>query len=378
MENLPSNLTSTEIEKVNLFNLDKHYSSLIKKAETTDDIEYLRNAQIQSEAVKNICERVEFYKCRDKAQRVYLLSAFRLAKLIPDGKGGRGNKLIMPVSGLKRGTLNKYKNCFKKTKDVSEFHKIYDAISKKREGSVALEDFNSKNNEGNLNTEYYTPAWLIEGCLNAAGIDQFDLDPASCPEANEIVNAKRIFTKEDDALSRPWREHESEKINVWCNPPYTNNTRGENLLNRFATKFLEEGVLSRGKCFFLCPFSDKAEHFRELNPFASCIYVCSREGKPLKFRRPECVPKGKDRIRETLALYCFGVSYQSVNFCLVQQYGGFVYQVKPAWDIGVPDYPKQMANDPDSMDSITIPAPVGVDLPPRYERLARFIWESKS
>ena len=102
MENLPSNLTSTEIEKVNLFNLDKHYSSLIKKAETTDDIEYLRNAQIQSEAVKNICERVEFYKCRDKAQRVYLLSAFRLAKLIPDGKGGRGNKLIMARKRFKK------------------------------------------------------------------------------------------------------------------------------------------------------------------------------------------------------------------------------------------------------------------------------------
>ena len=87
MDNLPSNLTSAKIEKVNLFNIDKHYSSLLKKVETTDDIEYLRNTQIKSEAVKNICEHVEFYKCRDKAQRVYLLSAFRLVKLIPDGKG---------------------------------------------------------------------------------------------------------------------------------------------------------------------------------------------------------------------------------------------------------------------------------------------------
>ena len=349
MDNLPSNLTFTEIEKVNLFNIDKHYSSLIKKVETTDDIEYLRNAQIKSEAVKNICERVEFYKCRDKAQRVYLLSAFRLVKLIPDGKGGRGNKLIMPVSGLKRGTLNKYKNCFKKTKDVSEFHIKYDAISKKREGSVALEDFNSKNNEGNLNTEYYTKAWLIDGCLKAAGIDQFDFDPASCPEANKIVKAKRFFTKEDDALSRNWREHKLEKLNIWCNPPYTNNTRGENILNRFASRFLANALF--GKSFFLCPFSDKADHFRLLNPFATCIYVYSMEGEPLKLRRPEGVPKGKDRIRETLALYCFNVPYQSINFCLAQQYGGFVYQVKPAWDIGVPDYHKEMAND---LDSITI------------------------
>ena len=34
-------------------------------------------------------------------------------------------------------------------------------------------------NRGNPNTEFYTPAWLIQGSLNAAGIDQFDFDPAS-------------------------------------------------------------------------------------------------------------------------------------------------------------------------------------------------------
>ena len=183
------------------------------------------------------------------------------------------------------------------------------------------------------------------------------MDPASCPEANKIVNAKRFFTKEDDALSRNWREHKLEKLNIWCSPPYTNNTRGENLLNRFASKFFEDGVLSGGKCFLLCPFSDKAEHFRQLTPFTSCIYIYSKEGKPLKFGRPEGVPKGKNRIRETLALYCFNIPYQNINAYLVQMHGGFVYQVKPAWDIGVPDYHKEMAND---LDSITIKTPVGV------------------
>jgi phage N-6-adenine-methyltransferase len=60
--------------------------------------------------------------------------------------------------------------------------------------------------------EWYTPAKYIEAARIALG--GFDLDPASSPKANEIVRAKKIFTRDDDGINRPW------KGRVWLNPPY--------------------------------------------------------------------------------------------------------------------------------------------------------------
>jgi hypothetical protein len=43
-----------------------------------------------------------------------------------------------------------------------------------------------------------------------------DLDPASCERANSVIQAKKIYTKDDNGLYRRWYG------NVWCNPPYLN------------------------------------------------------------------------------------------------------------------------------------------------------------
>lgn len=44
---------------------------------------------------------------------------------------------------------------------------------------------------------------------------QFDLDPASTPEANKIIHARRIYTKQENGLLHPWPG------NVWLNPPFS-------------------------------------------------------------------------------------------------------------------------------------------------------------
>ena len=59
--------------------------------------------------------------------------------------------------------------------------------------------------------EHFTPHDVVDRARRLLG--GIDLDPASCPKANEIVRAERIFTKDDDGLSRRWLGR------VWCNPP---------------------------------------------------------------------------------------------------------------------------------------------------------------
>lgn len=76
------------------------------------------------------------------------------------------------------------------------------------------------------NCEWYTPQRIIEAARLTLGT--IDLDPASCAEANRIVRATKICTREDDGLSQEWRG------NVWLNPPY-----GRGIVERFVEKVVQ-------------------------------------------------------------------------------------------------------------------------------------------
>lgn len=60
--------------------------------------------------------------------------------------------------------------------------------------------------------DYYTNQIVIDAARKVLG--SIDLDPASHPMANKVVNAKRFFTRRDNGLSQRWSG------NVWCNPPF--------------------------------------------------------------------------------------------------------------------------------------------------------------
>lgn len=77
------------------------------------------------------------------------------------------------------------------------------------------------------NAENYTPEAVIKDVKAVLG--EIDLDPASCEEAQQIVQAKTYFTSEDDGLSKPWNGR------VFLNPPYDAKT-----IKQFTNKLLSE------------------------------------------------------------------------------------------------------------------------------------------
>jgi len=60
--------------------------------------------------------------------------------------------------------------------------------------------------------EHYTPGYIVDIAREVLG-GQIDCDPASNHMANKYIQANKIFTIDDDGLSKEWRGH------VFLNPP---------------------------------------------------------------------------------------------------------------------------------------------------------------
>jgi len=65
--------------------------------------------------------------------------------------------------------------------------------------------------------ERYTPPEYVGLIKDVFPKNKIWLDPASCAAANQVVQAERYFTKEDDGLSQEWNAY-----TLFLNPPYNN------------------------------------------------------------------------------------------------------------------------------------------------------------
>lgn len=77
--------------------------------------------------------------------------------------------------------------------------------------------------------EQFTPIWVADFVRDVFG-GSIDLDPASCLLANEVVQARRIYTIDDDALTQSWAAK-----SVFFNPPY-----GSGLIAPMVGKLIQE------------------------------------------------------------------------------------------------------------------------------------------
>lgn len=80
--------------------------------------------------------------------------------------------------------------------------------------------------------EFYTPRPFIDAAVATMG--GIDLDPASSEIANRTVGAARIWTAEDNGLTKTWDGR------IWLNPPFA---RG--LVQQFIDRLIEETAAGR-------------------------------------------------------------------------------------------------------------------------------------
>lgn len=90
--------------------------------------------------------------------------------------------------------------------------------------------------------EWYTPDAILDLVREVLG--QIDLDPASCLEANERVQATAIITEEQDGLATPWPAG-----SVYCNPPGGRRQPGQSQSLLFWARLMDHraaGALTHG------------------------------------------------------------------------------------------------------------------------------------
>lgn len=120
--------------------------------------------------------------------------------------------------------------------------------------------------------EYVTPRFITSAAERVFG-GRIDLDPCSNPIANQVVNAERFFTVEDDCLRLQWHAE-----NIWLNPPFSNPLQFiKRLTEQYARGNFEQAIVLihhdsvewarvlQQHCTAICTFFDRVQFLKRLN-----------------------------------------------------------------------------------------------------------------
>lgn len=215
-------------ENTALTEIDKAQKAL----DRANDIQEIINLRDKVMAMQVFAAAQGFEEAAQKA-KIYQLKAERKAGdwLEKNVRQGGHNSKSQDETLLPNG-VDKYESSRWQTEaSVPEetFNEwIDECLSTKKEISAAgLRRMASSYHVSDDSYEWFTPVEYIEAARGVMG--SIDLDPATSIEAQEVIQAKSYYTKDDDGLSKPWFG------NVWLNPPYN-----MPLIERFVDRIVNE------------------------------------------------------------------------------------------------------------------------------------------
>jgi phage N-6-adenine-methyltransferase len=144
------------------------------------------------------------------------------------------------------------------------------------------------------NDENYTPDRIVKPFRDLIG--GFHLDAFSCARANEIIQAKRYFTKADDAFSQDLTEF----YNKWFNPPYSKGN-----IDRAVEMVLSYAHI--GNSFLLVNSNTSSNWFIDAQRYCVCQLTFDQR---IEFTNPKNDGTKKDSGNtKGQTLFYFGVDY---------------------------------------------------------------------
>jgi phage N-6-adenine-methyltransferase len=234
------------MEETAIYKVDQMETAL-QNAKTPEEAAQI---ELMAAAAKAYHKERDDFESVVGASRVYILARRKTTELIDPNiihgdhglQGDRVDNIVQSVVA-DYGFTNKQWSRRKKELEVTNDdidHYIDECIETGVEPTIfGLLRYSLQIIGDSTGNEWWTPAIYMESVRNVMG--EIDLDPASCPEANVVVKAKRFYSESDNGLVQPWYGR------VFTNPPYSANKEfAEKTLAEFSGGSVTEAIVLLG------------------------------------------------------------------------------------------------------------------------------------